>query len=266
MTVQEAVPGSPGRTSALEVEIAGPDLTDGDRDWAARQVAHLFALDADFTEFLALGRTDLLVAALQAHFPGLRPARTPTVFEALAQAIIGQQISGAVARRIRDLVVERLGEPFVLDGAVYRAYPRPAAFAAASIEDLRALKLSQRKAEYLREIGAAVAEGRLDLEGLRGQPNHEIVARLTALRGVGRWTAEWVRLRALGRLDAFPADDLALDRIVGQFYFGDRSVTKHEALALAERWGSCQGLVTAYLFAAIRQRIDLGRANTPYHR
>ena len=87
-----------------------------------------------------------------------------------------------------------------------------------------------------------------------------MVERLAALRGVGRWTAEWVMLRALGRIDAFPADDLALCRILARFYTEGRPITGREAVTLAERWGSCRGLVTAYLFAAIRQGIDPGWA------
>ena len=255
-------PDLPGTAGALEIDVAAARIDAPTLAWTAAQVAWIFALDADFGEFRARASSDPLLAFLLEQFPGLRPARTPTVFEALVQAIIGQQISGAVARQIRDLVVDRFGEPFPIEGAIYRAYPRPASLAAASLDDLCALKLSRRKAEYLREIAGRVARGELDLEGLRSLPNHQVVAQLAALRGVGRWTAEWVMLRALGRIDAFPADDLALCRILSRFYNGGRPITGREATSLAERWGSCRGLVTAYLFAAIRQGIDPGLAET----
>ena len=262
-TESGAVPDGRGLVSTLEVEVRAARLDAPTLAWTADQVAWVLALDADLSEFRARADSDPLLAFLLKQFPGLRPARTPTVFEALVQAIIGQQISGAVARQIRDLVVDRLGEPFPGDGVTglsYRAYPRPAAFAAASPDDLRALKLSRRKAEYLREIAGRAAAGELDLESLRALPDHQVVERLAALRGVGRWTAEWVMLRALGRIDAFPADDLALCRILARFYTEGRPITGREATVLAERWGSCRGLVTAYLFAAIRQGIDPGRA------
>lgn len=249
---------SPGATEdTLDVALRGHNLDGAAGVWGAGQVRRIFALDADFAEFVALAEVDPLVGALAGHFPGLRPARAPTVFEALAQAIIGQQISGVVARRIRDLVVDALGAPFEAGGRTYRAYPRPAAFAAASIDDLRGLKLSRRKAEYLRDIGARIAAGDLDLEALRELPDDEVVAHLSALRGVGRWTAEWVMLRALGRPDAFPAGDLALWRALDRYYQPDKRTGAKEAAALAERWRGQRGLVTAYLFAAIRQGIDL---------
>lgn len=249
--------------SVTEANLTPADLDPATVVWAIRQIAWIFALDADLTEFQALAQTDPLVAALAAQFPGLRPARTPTVFEALAGAIIGQQISGVVARRLRDRLVEAFGVPFEYAGRTFRAYPRPAAIAAASISDLRALGLTGRKAEYLHDIAARIAAGTLDLEGLRLLPNAEVVARLVALRGIGRWTAEWVLLRGLGRNEAFPAGDLALCRVLSRFYAADGPLTEREAQIYAARWGAAAGVVTTYLFAAIRQGIDLPPSPCP---
>ena len=184
-TEDSAQPDGGGLVSALEVEVRAARLDAPTLAWTADRVAWVLALDADFSEFRARAASDPLLAFLLKQFPGLRPARTPTVFEALVQAIIGQQISGAVARQIRDLVVDRLGEPFPDDGTVYRAYPRPAAFAAASLDDLRALKLSRRKAEYLREIAGRVVAGELDLRACVPSPTT-------------KWSSGWRRCAASG--------------------------------------------------------------------
>lgn len=244
-------------SAGLAVDLAAPALDAATVDWAIEQIAWIFALDADLTPLLAAAATDPLVAALIARFPGLRPARVPAVFEALVQAIVGQQISGLAARRIRDRLVDTHGEPFADGATTWRAFPRPAAIAATSIDDLRALPLTGRKAEYLRGIAAEAAAGRLDLDALRALDDAAAIAALTALRGVGRWTAEWVLIRALGRPDGFPAGDLALARVLERFYPDRRPIDPRRIDAIGDRWRGFRGLVTSYLFAAIRQNIAI---------
>lgn len=94
--------------------------------------------------------------------------------------------------------------------------------------------------------------GELDLEALAALSRQEVVDRLCNLRGVGRWTAEWVMARALGRGDAFPTDDLALRRVLSNLYNGGRPLTAQEADALGERWGGYRGIAVSYLFAGMR--------------
>lgn len=237
----------------LLVEICGDHLTDAVRQKVLETVQWIFGLDIDLHGFYALAKTDPLIAKLVGPFWGLRPPRTATVFEALVLAILGQQIAGAVAWRLRRLIVEELGPALTVDGTVYHAFPSPAILAAAGPERLRALKLPTRKALYLSTIAARIAEGSLTLEDLREASNADVAERLLPLRGVGRWTVEWVLARALGRTDAFPADDLALQRALARLLLGkERRLTAAEATAISERWGPYKGLVTTYLFAAIR--------------
>ena len=75
---------------------------------------------------------------------------------------------------------------------------------------------------------------------------------MTALRGVGQWTAQWALVRALGRPDGFPAGDLALRRTVSRLYFGGAEITDGELLEFSERWSPWRSYATAYLFAALR--------------
>ena len=124
--------------------------------------------------------------------------------------------------------------------------------AASSIEELRGLKLSQRKAEYVHGVSKGVASGELDLEGLRGLPAAEVVERLTAIRGVGPWTAHWLLIGALGEPDGFPSGDLALQRTMGTLVGDGAPMAAAEALAYSERWSPHRSYVTTYLFAAAR--------------
>ncbi len=175
-------------------------------------------------------------------------------------AITGQQISGVVARAIRGRLVRTLGTPFSVDGERFYTFPKSSDFLSAGQDKLRALGLSTRKAEYILEIAARAANGSLDFGHLETMGNQEVAEELVRVRGIGPWTAQWVLLRALGRADVFPAGDLALRKVLSEYYFGGRPVAEREAAAFAqERWGTYAGLVTTYLFAQIRrQRVMKG--------
>jgi DNA-3-methyladenine glycosylase II len=245
--------GGSAEAPEIGVTLTAEKVGDEILQQAVRLVERVFGLDTDLRGFYALAETDSIVARLIEPFRGLRPPRTASVFEAVIAAILGQQISGAVARMLRQTLVEALGRRLEIDGTVYYAYPEPAVVAAAGVERLRALKLSTMKASYILDIASRVTEGTLMLEDLYTATNEEVAARLLPLRGVGRWTVEWVLARALGRSDAFPADDLALQRALGRLIYGEpRRLTAAEATAAGDRWGPYRGLVTTYLFAAIR--------------
>ena len=185
---------------------------------------------------------------------GLRHTRTETVWEALVHAVVGQQVSGVVARVIRDLIVTGYGTEVRVDGHVVHAFPRPQTLLAAGVDALRALKLSARKAEYVVGIAESALQGDLDHETLAPLSDEEAIAMLSSIRGVGRWTAQWTLMRALGRVDALPAGDLALQRVVGECYFDGRRLTEEELERFAEeRWKPYRGLAVTYLFSRIRQ-------------
>ena len=169
-------------------------------------------------------------------------------------AVVGQQVSGVVARVIRDGIVTEYGTEVRMDEHVVHAFPRPQTLLAAGVDALRALKLSARKAEYVVGIAEAALQGDLDPEALAPLSDEEAVAALTGIRGIGRWTAQWTLMRALGRVDALPAGDLALQRVVGECYFDGKRLTEQELEQFAEeRWKPYRGLAVTYLFSRIRQ-------------
>jgi DNA-3-methyladenine glycosylase II len=236
----------------LAVELEGDALTDAQRRVAAARVSWLLGADAPLAPFYALAQADPVMSGLAARFRGLNLPHTASAFEALVLAVLGQQISTNVARVIRTLLIETHGPRQAFRGTTYFAFPRPAALAAASVEELRRLKLSGRKAEYVRGIAQAAADPEAGLESLQDLPDDAAVARLTALRGVGPWTAQWALMRALGRPDVFPAGDLALRRAVSRLYCGGEPVGEGRAEEFSRRWSPWRSYATLYLFTALR--------------
>lgn len=248
----------------LSLEMVGDGVPEKAAEAAVPQISHMLTLDLPLRPFYAAVRDDPFLREATRQMYGLHPPQTASVYEALVMAVIGQQISGVVARSIRARIVKALGVPLSINGRLLFAFPTPEALLGAGPERLRSLGLSARKAEYLLGIAAAAAEGALEQGPLSRLSHQEVVEELTRLRGVGQWTAQWVLLRALARPDAFPAGDLALRRLISEVYFDGREVMETEASIFArERWGGYSGLATTYLFAYIRRRRVLQEQGEP---
>lgn len=236
----------------LAVDAAGDDLTPQDAAETQRLIRRMLNADIDIAPFYAMALADEHLAPLARNLYGLRLTLTPTPYEALILAILGQQISNQVARMLRELLIQTYGERFTLAGETHCAFPQPRAIAEAGVEGLRAIKFSRRKAEYITDISRLAASGELALDDLRGLAADEVERRLTALRGVGPWTAHWMLMRALGHTDGFPYGDLALQRMMGALVGDGNPMPPADALAHSERWSPWRSYVTTYLFAANR--------------
>ena len=198
-------------------------------------VRKLLGFDFDLVAFSAWVAGEDRLAPLVVRFAGFRPSLAPDPFEALVTSITAQQVSLFAAVAIRNRLVERFGERI---GRVW-AFPPRDRLAAASEAELVAVGFSRRKAEYV--VGLARSE--LDLAELALLPDDEVKARLTALRGLGEWTADWFLARHLGRPRAWPAGDLALRKAVRALY-GDVDVR-----AAGARFEPFQNLSAHYLLA-----------------
>ena len=167
---------------------------------APRQVTHALAASD-------LAERDPVIADLLARV-GAPKLRKPfdTHFAALVRSVVYQQLAGSAAAAIHGRLVAALG------GDV-----RPESVAAASDEDLRGAGLSSNKAASLRDLAAKVLEGTvvLDPDGLRREPDSEVIERLTTVRGIGVWTAQMFLLFQLRRLDVWPTGDLGVRRGYG---------------------------------------------------
>lgn len=233
--------------------------------FASEAMVHLLALDIDLTGFYSLLEGDQVLSEAVSGLRGLCPPRSESIFEALVVAIIGQQISANVARVIREGLVEAYGTPVDAEGHMLRAFPTPESFSNATPDQLRGYKLSARKVQYVQNIARRTLEGEFEVERFANMDNLQVITELTKVRGIGRWSAEWVLMRALGRVDVLPAGDLALRRVVEGLYFEGRAITEAQLAAFGEqRWAPYRGLATTYLFAHLRQqRLAKGANDSP---
>jgi DNA-3-methyladenine glycosylase II len=142
---------------------------------------------------------------------------------------------------------ERFGVGLVDQGVTQRAFPTPAALAEASEETVRQLGFSQQKALAIKKLATDIADTRLDLASLEDMTNKEATEYLSTIRGIGRWSAEYVLLRGLGRLDTFPGDDIgAQNNLQRLFHLADRP-NYEEISQLTSQWRPYEGVVYFHL-------------------
>jgi DNA-3-methyladenine glycosylase II len=195
-------------------------------------IGQLLGLPFKLDLFYAWAADDRVLAPIVERLRGYRPPLAPSPFESLISSITAQQISLFAAVAIRNRFIERFGTEV---GRAW-AFPTRERIAAAREEELVEVGFTHRKAEY----AVSLARSDLDLDGLASLDDDTVRARITALRGLGPWTAEWFLARHLARPRAWPAGDLALRKAALDLY----GVEVHE---LGPRLDPFQNLSAHYL-------------------
>jgi AraC family transcriptional regulator of adaptative response / DNA-3-methyladenine glycosylase II len=166
-------------------------------------------------------------------------------FELAVRAVLGQQVSVVAATTLAGRLVTALGTPAAgPDASLRQVFPSPARLAEAGETRLAAIGLTRARAATLAGLARACAEGRLVLDGARGLD--ATVSALTALPGIGPWTAHYVALRGLLEPDAFPAGDLGLRKALAPR--GGAPLSEAALLARAERWRPWRGYAAIHLW------------------
>lgn len=190
-------------------------------------------IDAAMRHLIAVD-TDIAKAFDQIDAPS--PRHRPPGFETFIRTVVGQQISTKVAEVIMERLMVLLPECSA-EGAL-----------AVSDESLRGAGLSYRKISYVKGLAEAVQRGELDIEGLEGLGNEEVVQKITALKGFGRWSAEIYLMFSLQREDVFPADDLGIRVALGQLKgLGDKPTPK-QARLMTEHWAPYRSVGALFLW------------------
>lgn len=189
-----------------------------------------------------LARRDPVIGGLmRAHGAcGLAKAQHVEPFRALVHAIIAQQLSTKAAATIEGRFA-----------ALYRGRPTPRAVARTPDAALRDVGLSPQKLGYLRDLCARVEDGSLDLDALGNLPDDAVVISLTAVKGIGRWTAEMFLMFRLHRPDVLPVGDLGILKAVQRAYGLPAPPTPDRLLEIGEAWRPYRSVACWYLWASL---------------
>ena len=234
----------------LEVELTGSRLTVQQEDFARMSLERMLGVHRDLKPFYRLATRDPRLQLLADEFRGLKPPQFPTVFEAVANGIACQQLSLLVGILLLSRLAHAVGEMSANSQDASHAFPDPTDFHEVTVQSLKVLGFSTNKSQALLDVSSAVRDRSLDLESLVHFDNQSALERLVKLKGVGRWTAEYVLLRGLGRLDIFPGDDVGARKKLAHF-LGKRKPLDYDGVrrAVAD-WQPYAGFVYFHLLLA----------------
>jgi DNA-3-methyladenine glycosylase II len=189
-----------------------------------------------------LSKADPVLARIIAEVGalGIQPRRER--FQALVRNIIFQQLAGAAANAIYGRFVG------LFPGV---EFPSPQQVLAKTDAELRSVGLSEKKALYIKDLAAHVRDGKLNFHRFHRMTDEEIVAHLTQVKGIGKWTAEIFLMFNLGRPDVMPADDLGVQNAVKRHYRMRQRPNRKRLLKHAQRWRPYRTAAAWYLWRSL---------------
>lgn len=227
-------------------------LSAGEQQQLEKTVRHMFCADLDLNPIYAHMRQEQPLTVLTERFRGLHPFLDSDLFQSMVKTIIGQQINLAFAASLTRRLLELAGDAVEdEEGRTFLAFPTEEAVARLEPEDLRPLQFSQRKAEYIIDYARAIVDGKVKLERLWQMEDEEIIADLTSLRGIGRWTVECLMMFGMGRPNLLPAADIGLRNGLQLVYDLTEKPDEKEIRRIGEAWAPWRSICSLYIWEAV---------------
>lgn len=234
----------PPNVPRLRVTMHGHPLRSKEKQAVTAALERLLGYRIDLAVFYRLASRDADLGPLAQRFCGMKPPRFPSVFEGIVNAIACQQLTLTVGIHLLNRLAEHHG--LAVDEGRSHGFPRPEDLAHLAPEAFRPLGFSRQKGRAIIEL-ARRATCQAELEGLEALPDVEALAHLHAMRGVGRWTAEYVLLRGLGRLNVFPGDDVGARNSLQKWLNPVKPLDYAGVGRILARWWPYNGLVYFHL-------------------
>lgn len=231
----------------LQVAVTGQPLRAPLRAAVTAALERLLGLRIDLSAFYRFAARHPKLLPLALRFRGMKPPRFHSVFEGVINAMACQQMTLTLGIRLLSDLAGAFGGGIGLGETKVYAFPQPADLAGLSPPDLRRLGFSHQKGRAMIELARSITESGLDLERVADLPDDEAVKWLCDLRGVGRWTAEYVLLRGLGRTHVFPGDDVGARNNLQRWLHLDQPLDYQGVRRVLSNWGRFAGLIYFHL-------------------
>ncbi|NSL85242.1 DNA-3-methyladenine glycosylase family protein [Chitinophaga solisilvae] len=248
VVVELAEGAAAGYLEATVLAPAGEDFAEAD---IAAYITRWLHLDADLQSFYRYTRKDPVLKGMAEAYHGLRLVGLPDFFEAISWPIIGQQINLSFAYTLRQRFIQSFGYHEKINGTDYYLYPVPEVIAALTPDQLTPMQFSRSKALYVIETAKAIAGGQITAEMLAALPYEEAKARLTALKGIGNWSANYVLMKYHRFPQALPLEDVGLHNAIRQRLGLAAKPALPELLAYTQPWQQHAAYATFYLWRSL---------------
>ena len=234
----------------LVIQYRGGDRVD--TALLREQIVALFDLEADLAPFYERLRTDPDLAHMVTEYYGLRLIGIPDLFEALCWSIIGQQINLSFAYTLKRRLVELAGEKVAYQSHEFYGFPLPEHLATLTVEQLRHLQFSGRKAEYLIGVARAFAAGEISKAQLLALSTAgDMVQKLISLRGIGEWTAHYALMKSLKVPTSVPYGDVGLYNALSTLKRLPKRPSRAELASFFDPFEGFEAYLTLYLWRSL---------------
>lgn len=238
-----------GTTASPEllITLLAPRLDTDMTEEAAALLERMLGLRIDLRGFYDLAARDMKLSVLAKRFRGMKPPRFPTLFEGFANAIACQQLTLTFGIQLINRLIHTFGPSHSPAADALHAFARPEDVAGLDSAAFRTLGFSRRKGETLIELAHGMLSGHLDMEALEALDDEAALRALCSLRGIGRWSAEYILLRTLGRINVFPGDDVGAQKNL-QYWLQLKEQPDYQGVRkILVRWQPYEGLIYFHL-------------------
>jgi DNA-3-methyladenine glycosylase II len=246
----------------LQVAVAGQSVSAAIRAAVTMSLERLLGLRIDMTEFYQFAAHRPRLTPLADRFRGMKPPRFATVFECTINAIACQQMSLTLGIHLLNRLTSAYGAKLAVSGETVYAFPRPIDLARLVPEELRQYGFSHQKSRAIIELAQLITAGHLDLERYADLSDIEAVRRITQLRGLGRWSAEYILLRGIGRTHVFPGDDVGARKNLQRWLRLSKPLDYEGVRRVLLRWNRFAGLV--YFHLLLDRLAEAGQLSESY--
>lgn len=233
----------PPHTPRLQVTLTGPGLQPEFKQKAKTLVGKMFGLHVDLAPFYQMASHDAKLLILVEKFRGVKPPRFPTIFETLSNAFACQQLSLGVGLALLSRLARACGLRLEQEGETNYAFPRPEDLLKLTPNIIQKLGFSGNKVRAFLELAESIVNGRINFNSLENMDNEAVIAWLLKIRGIGRWTAEYVVLRGLKPLDVFPGDDVGARNRLAKWQHRKQPMDYAAVARMTRRWQPYAGMV-----------------------
>jgi len=215
------------------------------RDAAIDRITFFLSLDDDLQPLYDLGRSDPDFAPIIEQLYGYHQVKFVTPYESACWAILSQRNLLTVAQKMKQALVERYGGSMKVNGTIHWAFPEPDPLALVSEGELADVIRNARKGEQLSTVARAF--GTVDEAYLRTASYDEAEAWLRKIKGIGTWSAQFILLRGLGRVEHIPLGEKRLLQAASRMYGRGQEISQEGLQQIADNYGPWQGYWAHYV-------------------
>jgi DNA-3-methyladenine glycosylase II len=217
------------------------------RDW--------LDVDRDLSAFYSLLRKDADLSHFPDAYRGFHIVGIPDLFETIVWCIIGQQINLDFAYKVKRALVERYGTRVMHGRASHFLFPEPAVLAALTREELMQVQLTGRKAEFIIGVATLMRDGKLSKRKLQALRSEErMLEELTAIRGIGEWSANYALMKSLRAMNRVPFGDAGINIALNRLKNIPKKNNRAEVEAVFSKFGGWKTYLVYYLWRSRRER------------